>query len=87
MKRTMINEYGESVVTMDSADRGPLTAEEVEKIHQMDDIIDEYDEDCPPIPEAMIVQMQNDIRSRRARKAKNTETIIEIGSEAASVVG
>ena len=43
---------------IDSSDRGPLTAEELDMISRMDDIVDEYDEDCPPMPEAMMVQMR-----------------------------
>ena len=50
---------------MDRSDRGPLTDEEKEMIANMDNFDDEYDEDCPPMPEAMIVQMRQDIASRR----------------------
>ena len=59
------NEFGEQVTTMDRSDRGPLTDEEKEMIANMDNFDDEYDEDCPPMPEAMIVQMRQDIASRR----------------------
>lgn len=81
MKRTITNEFGETVVTMDSMDRGPLTEEEREMIRQMDDIDDEYDEDCPPMPEAMIIQMQNDIKMRRhARMARGAQASVRHGS-------
>ena len=65
MKREIINEHGEHVVTMDRSDRGPLTDEEKDMIARMDEFNDEDDEDCPPMPDAMAVQMRNDIASRR----------------------
>ena len=65
MKREIINEHGEQVVTMDRSDRGPLTDEEKDMIARMDEFNDEYDEDCPPMPETMAVQMRKDIASRR----------------------
>lgn len=66
MKRQIINEFGEQVTTMDRSDRGPLTDEERKMIANMDDFEDEYDEECPPMPEAMIVQMRQDIASKRS---------------------
>ena len=62
---TEIIEHGEQVVVMDRADRGPLTDEERAMIVNMDSVIDEDDEDCPEIPEAMIKQMKRDIAQKR----------------------
>ena len=64
MKRTVVNELGERVVVMDRSDRGPLTDEERDVIARLDDVIDEYDEDCPEVPEAMAVQMREDTIKR-----------------------
>lgn len=76
MKQTIVNEFGETVVTMESVDRGPLTDEELAMISRLDDFDDEYDEDCPAMPEAMIIQMQRDIELRRrsglSRMARTT---------------
>ena len=68
MKRTTVNEFGETVVTMDRSDRGPLTKEEQQMIIHLDSFQDEYDEDCPPMPEEMFLQMQNDIEAKRRRR-------------------
>ena len=65
MKRTIVNEFGETIVTMDASDRGPLTEEEQGMILKLDDFEDEYDEECPPMPEEMFAQMMNDIEARR----------------------
>ena len=65
MKQTIVNEFGETVVTMESVDRGSFTDEELAMISRLDDFDEEYDEDCPAMPEAMIIQMQRDIESRR----------------------
>ena len=35
-------------------------------ISNMDNIVDQYDDDCPEIPEEMIVQMRIDIADRKA---------------------
>ena len=87
MKRRIINEYGEQVVTINSSDRGPLTRDEQEMIRRMDDIIDEYDDDCPPMPEEMIIQMQNDIEAhRRMRIVRDTQTPVRAGG-AVNVMG
>ena len=64
MKKTVINEYGEEVVTMDLADRGPLTDEERRMIEGMDSVEDVYDDDCPEMPDAMKIQMRLDIAAR-----------------------
>ena len=66
MKNMMINEFGERIVVMDRSDRGPLTDEERTMISNMDNIVDQYDDDCPEIPEEMIVQMRIDIADRKA---------------------
>ena len=85
MKQTIINEFGETVVTMASSDRGSLTAEELEMIRRMDDVEDEYDEDCPAMPEAMIIQMQKDIEARgRTRMVRGAQTAV---MQAGGVVG
>ena len=85
MKQTIINEFGETVVTMASSDRGSLTAEELEMIRRMDDVEDEYDEDCPAMPEAMIIQMQKDIEARgRTRMVRGAQTA---DMQAGGVVG
>lgn len=60
MIRKVINELGERVIVMDRSDRGPLTDDERSVIAQLDDVIDEYDEDCSEVPEAMAVQMRAD---------------------------
>ncbi len=64
MKTTMVNDFGESVVVMDRSDRGPLTKEELQMIADMDKVVDEYDDDCPEMPDAMISQMRRDIAKR-----------------------
>ena len=64
MKKETINELGEHIVTMNSADRGPLTEEEKDMIAHLNEVEDEYDEDCPPMPEAMRLQMMQDIAAR-----------------------
>ena len=56
--RVIVNEFGEQVVTMNRSDRGPLSDEEKRMIADMDDLEDEDDEDCPPMPDAMIIQMK-----------------------------
>lgn len=72
MKKTVVNKYGEQLVVMDRSDRGPLTDEERIMLANMDSVVDEADEDCPEMPEAMIEQMQRDIAQRRdARRAAN----------------
>ena len=65
MKETVINEYGEEVVTMDLSDRGPLTDEEQKMIEDMDSVEDIYDDDCPEMPDAMKIQMRLDIAARQ----------------------
>ena len=65
MKKTVINENGEQLVVMDRADRGPLSEEERRMILKMDSVEDEPDEDCPDMPEAMVIQMRHDIAERR----------------------
>ena len=88
MRQIITNENGETIVRIDSSDRGPLTAEELEMISRMDDIVDEYDEDCPPMPEAMMIQMRNDIESRRrSRSARNAQGTIRPETNAVSAVG
>ena len=64
MKKTMINEFGEHIVIMDRSDRGPLTKEEQVMLADMDAFEDTYDEDCPEMPEEMILQMRKDIADR-----------------------
>ena len=71
MKRTTINEFGEKVVVMDGIDRGALTEEEKEMIRKLDTFEDEYDEDCPPMPETMMMQMRKDILAKR--KARESD--------------
>ena len=66
MKNIIVNEFGEHLVAMDRSDRGPLTEEERTMISNMDNIADEYDEDCPEIPDEMIAKMRSDIANRRA---------------------
>ena len=88
MRQTITNENGETIIRIDSSDRGPLTAEEIEMISRMDDIVDEYDEDCPPMPEAMMIQMRNDIESRRrSRVARNTQAVLRSEVNTVSAVG
>ncbi len=56
-----VNEFGEKVVTMSMKERGPLTDKE---LHMLADArIKErvFDEDCPPIPEAMHEQIRKDM--------------------------
>ena len=53
---------------MDRADRGPLTDEERAMIVNMYSVIDEDDEECPEIPEAMIKQMKRDIARKRGQR-------------------
>ena len=66
MKRVIINEMGERMVTMDREDRGPLTEEEMEMIRQAGKIPYIYDEDCPPMPDDMIAAMRQDAAERKA---------------------
>ena len=88
MRQTITNENGETIVRIDSSDRGPLTAEEIDMINRMDDIVDEYDEDCPPMPEAMMIQMRNDIESRRrSRIARSTQEALRPDVNTVSAVG
>ena len=88
MRQTITNENGETIVRIDSSDRGPLTAEELDMISRMDDIIDEYDEDCPPMPEAMMTQMRNDIELRRRNRiARNAQPPLRSETNAVSAVG
>ena len=88
MRQIFTNENGETIVRIDSLDRGPLTAEEIDMISRMDDIVDEYDEDCPPMPEMMIIQMRNDIESRRrSRIARNNQPTRRSEENTVSVVG
>ncbi|MBO4395350.1 MAG: hypothetical protein J5819_03275 [Eubacterium sp.] len=82
MRRVVTNDLGETIVTIDAADRGPLSEEELEMISRMDDIEDEYDEDCPPIPEAMICQMRNDIEKKRHSRRPNNSHSVTIPNEA-----
>ncbi len=65
MKTTMINDAGERIVIMDRSDRGPLSDEERDMLSHMDDIVDDYDDECPMMPDAMIKQMRRDINDRR----------------------
>ena len=62
----MINEYGETVVTMILNERGPLTDEERQMIHEARNRGPVYDEDRPSMPGAMHTQIQMDISNRRA---------------------
>ena len=88
MKQTITNENGETIVRIDSLDREPLTAEEIDMINRMDDIVDEYYEDCPPMPEEMMIQMRNDIELRRRNRiARNTQAIPRPEVNTISAVG
>mgnify|MGYP006988905376 CR=1 FL=1 len=72
MPRT-INEYGEAVVRMTLNERGPLTDEERSMIRKARDRTPVYDEDCPPIPEAMHRQIQMDIVNQATANMQNTQ--------------
>ena len=65
MKQSYISEYGEHIVVMDRKDRGLLNENEKIMLANMDSIVDEYDEDCPPMPQAMADQMRADIANRK----------------------
>ena len=88
MKRTVTNEMGEIVVMMDRSDRGPLTEEELEMINQLEDFVDEEDDECPPMPEEMFVEMERDTDARRRiRAARGGQTAGRTGVGMASAVG
>ena len=59
--RTTVNEFGQEVVTMSLSERGPLTDEELRILREARNKPPVYDEDCPPIPEAMHRQIRSEI--------------------------
>lgn len=60
MKRVIVNERGETVVRMSAADIArPLTQEQRQQIREAKAGI--YDEECPPMSEALILKMKQDI--------------------------
>ena len=63
MKR-YVNEHGEHMVQMTLNERGPLTDEEKEMLKRAREKAPVFDEDCPPLSEALHRQIQ----SRIARK-------------------
>lgn len=69
MKKT-VNEFGEQVVTMTLSERGPITEKEINEIRAARKRVHEYDEDCPPIPEAMHKQIRDGIARRNESKQR-----------------
>ena len=65
MKKIIVNELGERVVTMNLEDRGELTKDEIEMLNK--DIPYVYDEDCPPMPKEMSAAMDRAIASNSLR--------------------
>ena len=59
--RTTVNEFGQEVVTMSLSESGPLTDEEQLILREARDRAPVYDEDCPPMPEAMHRQIRDEI--------------------------
>lgn len=72
MPRT-INEYGETVVRMTLNERGPLTDEERRMIREARSRTSVYDEECPPMPEAMHRQIQMEIANQEAANMQNAQ--------------
>ena len=68
MPRTVVNEFGETVVTMTLQERGPLTDEERRMIRNARNMSPVFDEDCPPMPDAMRRQIEEDIASKRVAR-------------------
>ena len=75
MKRSIINEFGESVIVIDSSDRGPLTDEEIKMMENLEAFTDEYDEDCLPMPEAMVSQIKSDIANKKKADLANAKIV------------
>ncbi len=60
-----VNEFGEKVVTMSMKERGPLTDKELNMLDEARKKGHVYDEDCPPIPDAMHEQIIKDMAVKR----------------------
>lgn len=65
MKET-ININGRKITRMNLSDLGPVTQQEREMIKEASQRPVEYDEDCPPMSAAMMVEAERLIGARRA---------------------
>ena len=63
--RTYIDDHGKEIVEMTIQERGPLTEEQKERLRNARNIPQEYDEDCPPMPEDMHRAIQSMITEKR----------------------
>ena len=68
MKQT-INEFGEQVITMTLDERGPLSQEELQMLRNAQTMDPVFDEDCPPMPEEMHLEIQRNIANKRRTKS------------------
>ena len=64
MKRETINEFGETVITMTLGDLEPLTDADRKMLRSAAARPVTFDEDCPPMSEEMIAQMEQDISEK-----------------------
>ena len=60
-----INEQGEHMISMTLDERGPLTDEEKEMLRKARQKSPVFDEDCPPMSDALHRQVQNLIAAKR----------------------
>ena len=67
MRNTVINENGETVVVINAPNLNPLTREQIDMIEAATQREYEYDEDCPPMDEDMLMQMDRDTEHQTKR--------------------
>ena len=60
-----VNEHGEHMVQMTLDERGPLTDEEQAMLRRAAEKAPVFDEDCPPMSEALHRQIQTQIAKKR----------------------
>lgn len=63
MRRTYIDEHGDTIVQIDAEDLGPLTQEQIAMIERAAKKPITYDEDCPPMSEEMKARMRERIQA------------------------
>lgn len=71
MKQVLTDEHGVTIIRMTPEDRRPIGAEDLEQLRIARAMPYQYDEDCPPMSEAMKEHMK-----KRIEELQSTVTAI-----------